>query len=247
MSVDGVNSRNNSGYYALGGAALGAGAGVSAAYLTRPFLKDGAPTDEFIKKMDEKMTEALPEDGRILKQQLEKEVEKVKSQINNAKDVQEIKNIFLKQTTAHLTDEMLAIQKDINVDILETFKNLGCNVKPEQVEKFSQCSTVEEVKQFMSEIFDSEYKGKNVDEIKQAFIKESQNMEKQVGKGLFEQFYDSGKKTFVNCEEGIGKAVKSAARSIQGKYAMIYGAIGAAVLGLGALLFSGSKSDDAQA
>ncbi len=48
MSVDSVNNSNNTALYTASGAVLGAG--VAAGYLTKPFLKDGAPTDEFIKK-----------------------------------------------------------------------------------------------------------------------------------------------------------------------------------------------------
>jgi hypothetical protein len=246
MAVEGVNNRSNAGYYALGAATIGAGAGASAAYLTNPFLKDGAPTDEFIKSMDTKMKEVMPKDARELTEQLEKLAKEVQTKINNAKDVAEIKNIFLEQTTAHLDSEILNAQKEFNVEILQNLQSLGCDVKPEQVKKFSQCNSIEEVKQFMGEIFDNQYKGKNVDEIKQALKAEAKAMERQVGKGVFEQFWDAGKKEFVNCEEGIGKAVKSAAKSIQGKYALIYGAIGAAVLGLGTLLFAGKSNENPQ-
>lgn len=246
MAVEGVSSRSNAGYYATGAALVGAGAGASAAYLTNPFLKDGAPTDEFIKSMNSKMKEAMPKDARELAEQFEKLAKEVQTKISNAKSVNEIKNIFLEQTTAHLTPEMLDAQKEVNVSVLENLKSLGCDVKPEQVEKFSQCNTIDEVKQFMGEIFDNQYKGKNVDEIKQALKAEAKAMERQVGKGVFEQFWDAGKKEFVNCEEGIGKAVKSAAKSIQGKYALIYGAIGAAVLGLGTLLFAGKSNENPQ-
>lgn len=47
MSVDGVNNSSNAGLYCASGAVLGAGAGAAAGYLTKPFLKDGAPTDSF--------------------------------------------------------------------------------------------------------------------------------------------------------------------------------------------------------
>ena len=51
MAVDRVNGNNNTALYTGIGAVAGAGAGVAAGYLTKPFLKDGAPTDEFVKKV----------------------------------------------------------------------------------------------------------------------------------------------------------------------------------------------------
>jgi hypothetical protein len=79
---------------------------------------------------------------------------------------------------------------------------------------------------------DKEYNGKSLEEIKNSFKVDMEALNKQAAKATFEQFWDAGKKTFKNCEEGTGKAIKKAAKSIQGKYALIYGAIGAGVLGL---------------
>lgn len=241
MSVESVNNNSNAGLYALGAAAIGGGAGAGAAYLTKPYLKDGAPTDAFIKKMDEKMTDALPEEGKQFKRELETLLENNKKQINEAKTVEDIKNLFIKSTTGHLTEETLAEQKFVSESVLENLQQLGIETKPEFIEEFKNTKTVEEVKTLMGKIFDSEYAGKNLDEIKQMINAESQKIERQAGKAIFEQFWDSGKKEFVNCEEGLGAAVKKAAKSIQGKYAMIYGAIGAAVLGIGTYLATRGK------
>ena len=50
MSVESVNnSNNNTGLYAAGAATIGAGAGAAAGWYSKPFLKDGAPTDSFVK------------------------------------------------------------------------------------------------------------------------------------------------------------------------------------------------------
>ena len=57
--------------------------------------------------------------------------------------------------------------------------------------------------------------------------------------------WDKNAKKFVHNADDLTKdgfeAVKKAAKSIQGKYAMIYGAIGAGVLRLGTLLCCGDK------
>ena len=59
MSVDSVNKNNNTGLYTTIGTLAGAGAGAAAGYLTRPFLKDGAPTDTFLKKVEANVVKTL--------------------------------------------------------------------------------------------------------------------------------------------------------------------------------------------
>ena len=69
-------------------------------------------------------------------------------------------------------------------------------------------------------------------------------------KEAFNSSWDKNAKKFVHNADEITKegfeAVKKAAKSIQGKYAMIYGAIGAGVLGLGTLLCCGGKKQPEQ-
>ena len=60
-------------------------------------------------------------------------------------------------------------------------------------------------------------------------------------KKAFANYWDSTKKTFINCDDEDGQMFKKAAQSIQRKHAAIYGAIGAAVLGLGAYLATKKK------
>ena len=57
----------------------------------------------------------------------------------------------------------------------------------------------------------------------------------------FADYWDYTKKTFKECEDDYGKAFKKAAQCIQRKHAAIYGAIGAAVLGLGTYLATKKK------
>lgn len=234
MAVEGVNnSNNNAGLYALGAGAIGAGAGAGAAYLTRPFLKDGAPTDSFIKKMNEKIKETMSQEEKELTEEIEKAGKEIERKINEAKTVEDIKQIFIQTTTGHLTEDMLEAQKKFNVNLMERLQSMGVDVKPEQVEEFSKLQSVDEVKELMGRIFDNAYAGKNVDEIKNTIKSESETLNRQIAKSTFEEFWDASKKEFVNCEEGVGKAIKKAARSIQGKYAMIYGGIAAGILGIG--------------
>lgn len=69
-------------------------------------------------------------------------------------------------------------------------------------------------------------------------------------KEAFNASWDKNAKKFVYDADNIKKegfdAVKKAAKSIQGKYAMIYGAIGAGVLGLGTLLCCGGSKKQSE-
>lgn len=51
MAVESVNGSNsNTGLYTSAAALAGGGAGAAAGWYSKPYLKDGAPTDSFIKK-----------------------------------------------------------------------------------------------------------------------------------------------------------------------------------------------------
>jgi len=206
MAVDGVNSsNNNTALYTAGGAVLGAGAGAAAGYLTKPFLKDGAPTDSFIKKVDEnQMITLQPKERKICEDALAG-VEKLK----NVTNMEELKN-FIKNN--------------------ELIKE-GCKISNNSVE-----DVLAEIDEKEFEAAKAEVKS-NID----SFL----NTRKGLIKEAIDSAWDSDKKKFVHDASKITKegfeAVTKAAKSIQGKYAAIYGAIGAAVLGLGTLLCCGGK------
>ncbi len=243
MSVESVNnSSSNAGLYASGAALLGAGAGVATGYLTKPFLKDGAPTDSFIKKMNENLKSVMDPELRTITEAAEKEVNKFQESLMNASSVEDMKKVYL--------DFNLEQYKNVDIDTAKNtlkFSNtlLDLNeingLSTEQIAKLDAVTNHDELRAFLSEIFDTEYAGKNVDEIKNSIKKETAEVNRKAAKYTFEMFWDSGKKQFVNCEDGVGAAIKKAAKSIQGKYAVIDGAIGAAVLGLGTLLCCGGK------
>lgn len=206
MAVDGVsNSNNNTALYTAGAATVGAGAGVATAYLTKPFLKDGAPTDSFMKKIEENVVETLDKD---VKKQYADTVEAIKK-LENVKNAEELKD-FLRNNDAIKEAGILdAALAGVDAEGFETFKaefkkglKLGIDQKDKDI-KFA-----------------------------------------------FDSSWDKSAKKFVHNADAITKeafeAVKKAAKSIQGKYAMIYGAIGAGVLGLGTLLCCGGKKQPEQ-
>lgn len=197
MAVDGVNnSNNNTALYTAGATVVGGGAGAAAGWYSRPFLKDGAPTDSFVKKIQDNVT---------------KHIENLKQEIDNLKNVDELKdyvknNKALKE--ADMVDVMLA---EIDANGFEASKN-----------SFKQGVSIGAGLQADNEVI----------------------------KSMFEASWDKNAKKFSHNADELAKegfeAVKKAAKSIQTKYALIYGAIGAGVLGLGTLLCCGGKKQPEQ-
>lgn len=198
MAVDGVNnSNNNIALYTAGAALVGGGTGVAAVYLTKPFLKDGAPTDAFTKKIQGNMV---------------KHIDDLRQEIDNLKNIDELK-VYIRNKKAFqkagMTETLLSEADAIGFE----------RAKIRLTDRINTIIT----------------DGGSVDDI---------------GKGLFEASWDKNTKKFVRSTDEVSQAgfeaVKKAARSIQGKYAMIYGAIGAGVLGLGTLLCCGGKKQPEQ-
>ena len=93
MSVSGVNnSNNNAGTYAAGAAVVGGGAAGAYGYFSRPFLKDGAPTDAFVKNVKTKMLETVPAEQKALYEETVKFID----DIEKAKNADELKNLIRK-------------------------------------------------------------------------------------------------------------------------------------------------------
>lgn len=202
MSVESVNnSSSNAGLYASGAALLGAGAGVATGYLTKPFLKDGAPTDSFVKKIEENLVDTLDESAKAKYARAMKNIEL----LDKVKNADELKDFVRNNEELKEVPGMIeATIADIDSKGFETAKN--------------------EMKNGIQQVLDA----------KDAMYRT-----------IFESCWDKNEKKFVHNAGEVTKegfdAVKKAAKSIQGKYAMIYGAIGAAVLGLGTLLCCGGK------
>ncbi len=203
MSVDGVNRINNTGLYTSIGAVAGAGAGVAAGYLTRPFLKNGAPTDSFLKKIEANCVKAMDSDK---KQQYELGKKYIKD-LKNAKNPEELRNAL------HNLD---------STDVLDDL--------------------VDEIDEIINQ--------QNIDTVKKHIFKELELDDELYNefKLMFEASWDANKKKFVHNADEMPlqgfNIVKNAARSIQGKYAAIYGSIGAAVLGLGTYLCTKGKGSN---
>ena len=128
------------------------------------------------------------------------------------------------------------IEKVIDIDepgFQKFFNNIEKAKSNEEIKKLS-------LKFYPGEEIDEDFRGIPIGEIKnkiKVFYLDRMN---EFKKG-FADYWDSTKKTFINCDDEDGQMFKKAAQSIQRKHAAIYGAIGAAVLGLGAYLATKKK------
>lgn len=212
--VEGVNnSNNNAGLYAAGAAIIGGGAGAAAGWYSRPFLKDGAPTDSFLKKTENKFLEKAG-DNDFVKDY--KKMKKAREAFDNIKDMDGLKQ-FLKN------DEFVqTLLKRMGVDINEGLKEI-------EADGFEK--SMKEARENLI---------KPIDEGMKDF--------KGTMKSSIVKAWDKNAKKFVHNKNDITKeafeSIKDAAKSIQGKYAAIYGTIGAGILGLGTYLCLHGKKQE---
>ena len=212
--VEGVNNSNNhAGLYSAGAAVIGGGAAAAAGWYSRPFLKDGAPTDSFLKKTESKLLEKAGDDDFVKDY---KNMKKSQEAFDNIKDMDGLKQ-FLKN------DEYVqGILKEVGADVNEGLKEIEADGFEKSMKEFR-----ENLVKPVSESID-EFKG--------------------LVKSTVSKAWDKDAKKFVYNKNDITKeafeAITDTAKSIQGKYAAIYGAIGAGVLGLGTYLCLHGKKQE---
>ena len=240
MSVDKVdNSGRNAGLYSCGAGIAGGAAGGLAGWNSKPFLKDGAPTDAFIKKAVENMEKIkLPAE-----QEAVLEVQKAaKRALENTKTVEEYIDVFYNYAIKGLGNDVDLIKQSLGVaqDVPEI---LGVDADKKFFTDLVDAGCIEDVQIAVKESLKRQFSGKTLEEIKATAKTKEDLASKNIAKVLFEEFWDSDKKENINSNDAYVEAFKKAAKSIQGKTALIFGAVGAAVLGLGTYLCIGGKKE----
>lgn len=264
MPVDSVKSSNsNVGLYAAGAAVVGGGAGAAAGWYSRPFLKKGEPTDEYINTTGKKILKSLPEEFSTgIKSAVDK--------FNNAKSTEDLRTMMTdliktayKNTDFDTARALLAVQND-------RLTSLGLNSF--KAEELANVKNKDDIAELFGKVFDRTFEGKSLDQVKSTIKGGVLELKNSAIKGVFDLLWNPDKKEFsqglaaqfndykaildrnpqfkefmenvANVSEKITKVFSGAANNIKGKYAAIYGAIGAAVLGLGTLLcFGGKKAE----
>lgn len=248
MSVDGVNNSSNAGLYCASGAVLGAGAGAAAGYLTKPFLKDGAPTDSFAKSLGENLIEASDEVSTEQKRFIT-EVAPMLEKMSNAKNVDELHNIYGEMIDKMTSGKNLEEFKEMIFEGSEMSNAFGFATNEESLAQIKNAGSLDEAKNIIKNGLKQEVETLGFDNIKAGLNENTKKLKdfgilltpKDLGKGVWEYAYDSANKKFI--ENGVTEesmsVIKKTMHSFQGKAALMYGAIGTAVLGVAGYLCGG--------
>ncbi|MDR1168231.1 MAG: hypothetical protein LBK53_04990 [Heliobacteriaceae bacterium] len=182
-----VNNVDNTVPYTAAGVVTGLTAGGLGGYYSKPWLKDGGPSDSFAKEYGKNLIESFGEDA-------EKEFKK---ELKSSKKIQKAKTL----------DEVKAICEKYSINFEEEFKGMDLDAIKAEVKEYMESS-------------------------KQSF--------KEGAKEFFKEAYDSKAGKFVHdaeklSQEGFSMGQKAAKR-LQGRAALIYGAIAAGVLGAAGLI-----------
>jgi hypothetical protein len=179
-------------------------------------------TSNNFKEIDKKYKETISPERRTVMEQIEKALDECSAKVNKAKSVDEAKTA--------IKEYLIKIQQD------ETPLKEG-------EAKISQSKEA---------IVNLKYEGKSLDEIKREVnseISASRNLKKEILVDLFKDVWDDTRKVFITSGdkgEVFGTTIKKAARAIQGKFAIAYGAIGAGALGLAGYFFGSTKKETPQ-
>ena len=221
MAVDGVNNSNNAGYYALGAAAIGGGTGAIIGHTTKSILKDGNYTDEFVKAVGDKMLKS--DKGKLVVELMQID-EKSPNYLSQMIDVikKHHKVLGINPNDVTKTD----------VEIAEIF---GGSEKVRELVADAKAKIAAETGEIITTGKDTNI----VDAIRRHVPKDLDD--------VFDRTKNEFKSSVKESQNSILEFAQKAQRNLKLKAAGIYGAIGAAVLGLGTLLFAGSKSEDKQA
>ncbi len=240
MSIEGVNgANNNTGIYTAGAALVGGAGGAAAGWYSKPFLKDGAPTDSFIKKIGDAQEANIPQDVK----EILKPIEELNKKLLSAKTVDEFKELSFE-----------LIKKGLRpINDLEHFKELydpvaleamGLKQDPEFAKAVADATCSDDILNALKTVLDKELDGKTLPELIEAEKAKQKEVKINSAKMIFEQYWDADKKAFVGDVSGEDKlfvAIKKAAQGIQVKTAAIYAGIGAAVLGLATYLIANNS------
>lgn len=247
MPVDSVKSSNsNVGLYAGSATVLGGGAGAAYGYLSKPFLKNNEPTDSFIKQVCKNMVNTFPEEIVAPLKEMEK-------QAGKAATVEELKG--------NLMTSLKKLYENVDIDTAKASMQMVAEAAEAVGDKSITAADIEAVEnlddilELFSKNFDEKYAGKTLEQISEMTKTQGETMMKKSAKNLVSQLWDQEAKKFLNVESDgtpigdyvvkVRKAVVDAANSIKGKTALLYGGIGAVVLGLGTLVacMATNKSD----
>lgn len=224
MAVEGVSSSNNNTTIIAGSTIVGAAGGGLIGYNTKPWLKDDAPNDSFIKKVEESIKAGLKKD-------------QAKNDKIMALCDETLNNLGTKSVTV---DDFLEFDRSIcEIHGFDAYKKNALKLidVPDLASKISATKNYDEITSVMKPILALAEKGELQDlfedMVMSAQWKINPDNAAVVAKGIINESFNATTKKFVGDDE-ITKSLNKVAKNMQGKAALIWGAAGALVLGLGA-------------
>ena len=110
--------------------AIGAGAGVGAAYLTKPYLKDDAPSDSFVKQVEDDAISKMNDADKKAVEDLAKKIEEQTNQMENMN----IKSIAIKDSLLDVDEAKVKELKDTSKLSQFIKDNFGLDVEAKDLD-----------------------------------------------------------------------------------------------------------------
>lgn len=256
MSVNSTkNNVNKERLIASSATALIAGAGWAvAAYNSKPWLKNGMPSDAFLKEVEKNLV------GKTDKETVKsvKLLETYKSDIMKASSIENIADAQLKfyanRTSGNTFKEIKSLVKS---DMYESLKHgfIGDGLVDTMLDCLNdvkRASNMNELRNVMIDYIEINNEGYSLKKIKRFYktiIEESQEISgyksfNETAKKAISSAYDAKTQKFVfnteNITDEMFRAVKKAAKGMQTRTAALCGILGAAVFGAAAFLMTKS-------
>lgn len=258
MSVNNPNNNVNKERLITSSAtALIAGTGwAAAAYNSKPWLKNGMPSDAFVKEVEKNI--AGKTDKETVK--LVKALETYKSDIMKASSIENLAdaqlNYFVNRTEKKTFKEIKSLFKSEMLMSLQqkAVPAGGIDAMLDCINDVNRASNINELREVLinyHEINNEGYSLKKIKRFYKTIIEESQEISglkgfNETAKEAIASAYDAKKQKFVlkseNITDELFKVVKKTAKGMQTRTAALCGLLGAAVFGAAAFLMTKPNS-----
>lgn len=254
MSVNNPNNNVNKERLITSSAtALIAGTGwAAAAYNSKPWLKNGMPSDAFVKEVEKNIT------GKTDKETVKsvKLLETYKSDIMKASSIENIAdaqlNFYANRTSKKTFKEIKSLVKSDMYQSLEHgfIADGSVDTMLDCLNDVKRASNMNELRDVMIDYIEANNEGYSLSKIKRFYktiIEESQEVSgyksfKETAKEAIASAYDAKTQKFVlkpeNITDEMFKIVKKTAKGMQTRTAALCGILGAAVFGAAAFLMT---------
>jgi hypothetical protein len=225
------NSNRNTVLYTAGSAVVGGGAAATYGFLSKPYIKNGIPTDSFCDSFISAVRKENPE----MTNMVDGVYQTLKS-INSTEDLKTIAKAGEAFILNNIDDNVFAQIKAVAGQAQEAVAKTGTSseILEKVIKEISEAESPEQLRGLVSKIIDKGLDLVKIDSLKKLisdFEANSKIFKKALVTGAWFASVDKDGKLVSEEVSPAVKFIKSAAKSVQLKTAGIYGAIGAAVAG----------------